>query len=88
MRNALNETHDIYSILSKLDAIGCHYRLDRTRDDCILIFVSLVGLRLEISTFQNGAVEVSKFYGNESVEGGWEIVEDAIFNDFGPDGSK
>jgi hypothetical protein len=75
---------DIYSLLKKLDEIGCHYRIDRTRTDSILIVVTFVGFRLEISTFPDESVEVSRFYGDESVEGGWELVEDAIFSDFGP----
>ena len=61
-------SHELYRVIRLLEQEGVHYRLDRHRDDSILITVTLVGERIEIDVFEDGHVEYSRFRGNEDVE--------------------
>jgi hypothetical protein len=44
------------------------FRIDRHRDDSVMITMTLVGERLEIDVFEDGHVEFSRFLGDEGVE--------------------
>lgn len=68
----------IYQILALLDRHRIPYHLLRTRPDAILISITLVGMRVEVSAFEDGSVEVSRFKGDEAVEGGSEMLEALI----------
>ncbi|NCI48946.1 hypothetical protein GWC95_03365 [Sediminibacterium roseum] len=77
MDNA-SETHTLYTILEQLDSAKIHYRLERYRDDTIMICVTVVGSRIEIEVFSDGSVVTSMFKGDESLEDGLEIVNKII----------
>ncbi|OXJ15497.1 hypothetical protein CFB39_28610 [Burkholderia sp. AU6039] len=51
------------------------YALSRHRPDTILVSVTVVGQRIEIDVFDDGHMEVSRFVGNEDVEGGVELID-------------
>ncbi|KER72721.1 hypothetical protein HR51_08920 [Burkholderia cepacia] len=51
------------------------YALSRHRPDTILVSVTVVGQRIEIDVFDDGHMEVSRFVGNEDVEGGAELID-------------
>ncbi|MBN3735247.1 hypothetical protein G3N98_30610 [Burkholderia sp. Tr-20390] len=51
------------------------YALGRHRPDTILVSVTVVGQRIEIDVFDDGHMEVSRFVGNEDVEGGVELID-------------
>lgn len=61
-------THELYRVIRLLEREGVHYRLDRHRDDTILITATLVGERIEIDVFEDGHVEYSRFRGSEDVD--------------------
>ena len=61
-----------------LDSAHLWYRLDRCRDDTVLVTVTASGERLEIDVFEDGNVEFSRFQGSEAVEGGLDEVERLI----------
>ena len=61
-------THELYRMIRLLERERVHYRLDRHRDDSIMVTVTLVGERIEIDVFEDGHVEYSRFRGNEDME--------------------
>ncbi len=70
--------HPLFTLLDQLDAAGHHYALSRHRCDTILVTVTFVGERMEIDVFDDGHMEVSRFKGNENVEGGAELVKQIL----------
>jgi hypothetical protein len=70
--------HTLYKILAELDKAHIHYKLERYREDTVMICVTVVGARIEIEVFSNEEIETSIFSGNEDVEVGIEIVKKII----------
>ncbi|MDR8881428.1 hypothetical protein FEP63_04192 [Burkholderia multivorans] len=48
------------------------------RPDSILVSVAVVGQRVEIDVFDDGHMEVSRFVGNEDIEGGVELIDSIV----------
>jgi hypothetical protein len=71
-------SHRLYDILDMLDAARLSYRLDRTQPNAVLIMVTAVTERFEISVFADGDVELSRFLGTEDVIPGLEAVRAVI----------
>ncbi|WP_020184360.1 hypothetical protein [Methylopila sp. 73B] len=66
MRNI--DPHPLYRLLRRLEEGSFPFRLDRHRDDTVLVSVTLVGGRLEIDVFEDGHLEFARFVGDESVD--------------------
>jgi hypothetical protein len=60
--------HKLYELLERLDAARWHYTLHRTQADQVMIWVTLVGQRIEIYVSAEGDVGYSIFTGSEDVE--------------------
>jgi hypothetical protein len=71
-------SHPLFTLLRRLDAGAHHYTLSRTVLDAVLVTVTFVGERTEISIFEDGHMEVSRFTGTEDVLGGSELVEQLL----------
>ena len=65
----------IFKVLSLLDGAKIYYNLEKTRPDSIRVNATLIGERLEIEVFEDDHVEISRFRGNEDIEGGMELLE-------------
>ncbi|OLP60527.1 hypothetical protein BJF93_22195 [Xaviernesmea oryzae] len=59
--------HPLFELLASLDTKRIPYNLSRTRPDSVGIFVTSVGMRIEIFVFDDGHLEYSIFEGNEDV---------------------
>jgi hypothetical protein len=68
-------THPIFDLVTKLDGGHLAYALSRHRPDSILVSVTVVGQRIEIDVFDDGHMEISRFVGNEDIEGGAELID-------------
>ncbi|MBB4577674.1 hypothetical protein [Rhizobium lentis] len=68
-------TSPIFRILRLFDEAGIRYMLNRYREDTIDVHATLVGERIELSIFEDGHVEMSRFVGNEDVLEGDLIYE-------------
>lgn len=68
----------IFEVVRMLDAAHLHYFLERDRPDTITITVSIVGERVEIDVLEDDHLEISRFHGDESVEGGIELLRDLV----------
>ena len=68
-------SHELYRMIRLLERERVHYRLDRHRDNSILVNETMVGERIEIDVFEDGHVEYSRFRGHEDVEGDVPALE-------------
>ncbi len=65
----------LFQTIRQLENAKLHYFIERTRPDSIRLAVTLVGQRIEIDVFEDNHVEISRFFGDESVEGGAELLK-------------
>ena len=68
----------IFEVCTMLDEARVHYIIERDRPDSLTITVSFVGERTEVDVFEDGHVEISRFRGDESIEGGIELLRELI----------
>jgi hypothetical protein len=71
-------TSPIFEICRMLDAARLHYFLERDRPDTITMTVTCVGERIEIDVFEDDHIEISRFHGDESIEGGIELLRELV----------
>ncbi len=64
----------IFTTIKTLEKAGLHFFIERTRPDTVRLSVTLVGERIEIDIFEDDHLEISRFRGDESVEGGQELL--------------
>jgi hypothetical protein len=60
----------IFETMRLLDEAHLRFFIERTRPDSIRLSVTMVGERLEIEIFEDDHLEISRFRGDESIEGG------------------
>ncbi|MEO6016448.1 MAG: hypothetical protein ABIP46_04270 [Polaromonas sp.] len=70
--------HALFQLLSNLEGEHIHFTLARHRSDTVLVTFTLVGERVEVDVFEDGHMEVSRFIGDEGIEGGEELVAKLI----------
>jgi hypothetical protein len=73
---ALNEiqmSSAVFETIAALEAARLHFFIERTRPDTTLT-VTIVGERIEIDIFEDDHLEISRFRGDESIEGGKELL--------------
>jgi len=75
---SIKSNHPLYEILEELDNAKIYYQLERTRDNSVMICVTIPGSRLEIEVFNDGKIETSEFRGDESLISGREFVKKII----------
>ena len=61
-----------------LEDARLHFFIERTRPDSIRLCVTMVGERLEIEIFEDDHLGISRFRGDESIEGGKELLLDLL----------
>jgi hypothetical protein len=66
--------HPLYQLLRDLESAKLHFLLSRHRDDSVLISITGIGERIEVDVFEDGHMEVSRFYGDEGIEGDASFV--------------
>jgi hypothetical protein len=71
-------SHALFDLLRELEAAGFHYALARHRPDTVMVTFTLVGERVEAVVFDDGHIEVSRFKGDESIEGGMALINHLI----------
>lgn len=64
----------IFTTIKALESAGLHFFIERTRPDTVRLSVTLVGERIDIDIFEDDHLEISRFRGDESVEGGHELL--------------
>jgi hypothetical protein len=64
----------VFETIKALEAARLHFFIERTRPDTIRLSVTVVGERIEIDIFEDDHLEISRFRGDESIEGGAELL--------------
>jgi hypothetical protein len=64
----------VFETIRLLETANLHFFIERSRPDSVRLTVTLVGERLEIDIFEDNHLEIARFYGNESIEGGKELL--------------
>ena len=57
-----------------LEKAHIHFYIMRNRPDTLTFVATIVGERIEIDVFEDGHIEISRFRGDESIEGGMELL--------------
>jgi hypothetical protein len=68
----------IFNTIKALEKARLHFYIERTRPDTLRLNVTLVGERIEIEVFEDEHLEISRFRGDESVEGGEELLRQIL----------
>jgi hypothetical protein len=64
----------VFKTIQMLEEARLHFFIERTRPDAIRLSVTMVGERVEIDVFEDDHLEISRFLGDEKVEGGMELL--------------
>jgi hypothetical protein len=64
----------VFKTIRMLEEARLHFFIERTRPDSIRLSVTMVGERFEIDIFEDDHLEISRFFGDEKVEGGMELL--------------
>jgi hypothetical protein len=64
----------VFETIEALEAARLHFFIERMRPDTITLTVTIVGERIEIDIFEDNHLEISRFRGDESIEGGKELL--------------
>lgn len=70
-RKAQNAVFDTIRLLEKAHI---HFYIRRDRPDALTFVAAIVGERVEIDVFEDNHIEISRFRGDESIEGGRELL--------------
>lgn len=70
--------HELYELMSSLEAASIHFTLGRHRPDSVLVAMTLVGERGEVDVLADGRMEVSRFPGSEDIVGDEVLVRRLI----------
>jgi hypothetical protein len=65
----------LFDTIRMLEKANLHFSIERSRPDSVRLNVAIVGERIEIEVFEDDHLELSRFRGDESVEGGTELLE-------------
>lgn len=71
---------DMINFLNKLENKKIYYKLNKIRDDAIMVEVSVPGERWEIEFFAKGNIEIERFLSNGTVYNRSEL--ETLFKNF------
>ncbi len=70
----------LFEVIKLLEDARIHFYIERTRRDTVRVSATFVGERIEIDIFEDNHIEISRFHGDESVEGGMELLSSLVKN--------
>jgi hypothetical protein len=69
----------VFEVCRMLEAANVHFFIEReSGTDAIRLTATFVGERVEIEIFEDDHVEISRFRGDEGIEGGMELLNELI----------
>jgi hypothetical protein len=71
----------VFETMRLLEDARLHFFIERTRPDAIRLSVTMVGERMEIDIFEDDHLEISRFRGDESIEGGKDLLLQLLKSD-------
>jgi len=74
-QNRNRKTHCVvFDTIRLLEKAHIAFDIKRTRSDALTVIAAVVGERIEIDVFEDDHIEISRFRGDESIEGGMELL--------------
>jgi hypothetical protein len=73
-RKRAEMTSTVFMTMRMLEDARLHFFIERTRPDAIRFSVTTLGERIEIDVFEDKHLEISRFVGDESVEGDMDLL--------------
>ena len=70
----------LINFLNELEEKNIYYRLNKTRDESIMVEVAVPGQRWEIEFLEDGTVDIEKFIGDGKMYDREELI--VLFNQF------
>jgi hypothetical protein len=68
----------IFDTVHLLEKARICFDIVRVRPDALTIRAAIVGERIEIDVFEDDHLEISRFRGDESIEGGSELLMEIV----------
>jgi hypothetical protein len=68
----------VFDTIRLLEKAHISFDVIRTRSDALTIRAAIVGERIEIDVFEDDHIEISRFRGDESIEGGNELLVEIV----------
>ena len=68
----------VFDTMRLLEKAHIHFYVMRTRPDALTFMVTIVGERIEIDVFEDDHIEISRFRGDENIEGGRELLIEIV----------
>jgi hypothetical protein len=68
----------VFATIKALEAAHVHFFIERTRPDTITLTATFVGERMEIDIFEDDHIEISRFRGDESIEGDEKLLAQVL----------
>lgn len=64
----------VFDTIRLLEKAHIHFYMIRNRSDTLTFVATIIGERIEIDVFEDDHIEISRFRGDESIEGGRELL--------------
>lgn len=71
---------ELINFLNRLEESNIFYKLDKVRNEAIMVEITVPGQRWEVEFLEDGAVEIEKFISDRDIYDANEL--DSIFKDF------
>ena len=76
----MSDLKDLNSFLNKLETNNIYYRLNKIRNESIMIEVAVPGQRWEIEFLEDGTIEIEKFISDKKMYDRAEL--EVLFRDY------
>ncbi len=73
----------VFDTIRLLEKAHIAFDINRTRPDALTIIAAVVGERIEIDIFEDDHIEISRFRGDEGIEGGMELLVEIVKAELG-----
>ncbi len=74
------DVKDLNSFLNKLDVIKIYYKINKIRNESIMVEVAVPGQRWEVEFMEDGTIEIEKFISDGIIYDKNEL--DVLFRDY------
>lgn len=71
---------DLNSFLNKLDECKIYYKINKIRNESIMVEVTVPGQRWEVEFMDDGTIEIEKFISDGTIYDNSELA--VLFNDY------
>ena|SRR5437764_14539277 len=77
-KKAAKVSNAVFDTIRLLERAHIAFDIKRTRPDALTVVAAIVGARIEIDIFEDDHIEISRFRGDEAIEGGRELLLEIV----------